>query len=550
MSYGKRGLGYICLGVLVFFAVVLISPDQAYAWWRGKTCPEGFTRAGFNYCELNQDLTIEYSLVAERGVTYDCKGHSITPNMPGISRIVDDGGNVVQEFHPSVPDTAWVIEKNPLVTIKNCQVKDFDYGVVATHLKGFRLFPNLVLSQNTFDIRMVGIILAEVDHGLIYQNDLNMYEGPSVTIIRNSNLNFVLENNSILQAPPPGLNSTLGALPGAHNNLGFNPGPPGMGNRYVMGFPYSQGRAQLNIVFNAIDPDGSYNFETFEGQGLVSLPFKNDGDAKDYPQFNTFIDNFIDISAWPGASFACWETSDAAVGALIHGNTCVADGSFVGFFLDGQSTGDITATLSGTCSAKDRPCSSDADCRFLESEPGENGSCMDTESVTVSSLSRDLVVTENTLSGTGFAAIFMGQTDHALVAKNNLIGDFATNFLGIEMLEEARVNAKVIGNIVNGFFAGIDIDASGGSAPDFGAEIKLNDFSLNVNAVLVSPQDYDLDTQLTANYYGTLCDEGAPLPEPVTDPYFLPASPVELDQDGEVNFVRPLPEPCSFPDQI
>ena len=115
-------------------------------------CPPPSVAQG-SQCVLTQDATLTDTMWITSGQTLDCQGHQLTPTAIGVNDDPTtpaavpanpqyDGQYVgTNEFKPSQPELAIFVHGASNVTIKNCTISGFDFGIIVAQSKNVNISP-------------------------------------------------------------------------------------------------------------------------------------------------------------------------------------------------------------------------------------------------------------------------------------------------------------------------------------------------------------------------------------------------------------------------
>ena len=131
-------------------------------------CPDA-TVARRGKCMLDQDVAISEPLVVE-GVL-DCRGHRISATQVGTPDYVDTAAN---EYAPSVPEIGILQFGTSKLTVQNCVLDGFDFGILIVDSKGVRA------QTRVFDSKIengyFGVRVLRSDNILIHHSTINYPE--------------------------------------------------------------------------------------------------------------------------------------------------------------------------------------------------------------------------------------------------------------------------------------------------------------------------------------------------------------------------------------
>jgi len=128
-------------------------------------CPEPFVQDG-NSCVLTKDEILTKTLKLSSGTTLDCRGFKLTPSARGIAP------SGIHPMAESVPVAAVLLNDVNNVTVKNCLIDDFDFGVVAMGDKNASKSKGNTISDNTITSLYQGVTIIEADNIDVVGNNI------------------------------------------------------------------------------------------------------------------------------------------------------------------------------------------------------------------------------------------------------------------------------------------------------------------------------------------------------------------------------------------
>jgi len=430
-------------------------------------CPDPFVQDG-NSCVLTANAILTSTLELASGTTLDCQGNTLSPSVEGLAQ---SGSNPLRE---SVPLTAIVLNDVKSVTIKNCVIDDFDFGILAVNHEAEDLSrknrdkQQNTITGNTLTSLYQGITIIEADNMLIEKNTIASQSdvGAGINILLDSD-NLTIRNNS--------MKSSSG---GNANPAPLFPGSP-------IFFSLIGSLITFPTSLDTIDVQAGSEVIRF----TKDRPRTPDGDLVDYAT-NNLIENNRLISRPKAALNLGVEVSEYQDGLIIRANT-IENG--------------VEGILLGLCQL--------CDPRVVNEEEAY--------------WPRNVVIENNILSGQTFVGISADETFNPII-RNNVISGITQSFdfkAGISLIGKALETATVTRNIVKDSPQGILI-ATGNPDPRkafddaefFGAKVYLNDF-VNVDAPLVvfsyhlgppytiPPFPNDLSFNGQGNYWDRTCDD-------------------------------------------
>jgi hypothetical protein len=466
-------------------------------------CPPPFIVAGLDHpdqhtrCILEGDATIAATVLIDMSqITLDCQGHTLRPAQPGVA---DDPATDADETAYSSPMVAFLFNGAHSVTLQDCIVDGFDFGIYARNSKHSAgptadQLGNKILS-NTFHVRHLGICLLDVDDMQISDNDITATSSAALSIFvwRDSDRNLVKNNRLVID-------NAEGVAFGPNDACAPNPEAPRALQDYATGIFVATGVFAQTLTTAVID--GTV-YQT------ASTP------AGGRPEDNVVEGNRYE-SARP-SSFYYGQSE--AIRTTIKDNTATG-GAFVGI----GSFGNVGAlTFPGTCTLdSSRLCLSDEDCHLPSVDATSKGSCVEITSQHVDWPGEDNVFESNVLigpfSGSGIAVDF---ASHSYITGNTITGPFvgtAVNDAGITLRGKLPIEtSSVTRNRVSGSGPALFLNqlapADDARASVFGSTVSLNDFTGYTIAVRTNNL-YDLPTELSdpitlqGNHWGLPCPEG------------------------------------------
>lgn len=92
--------------------------------------PPSVAQAGS--CVLHQDATLTDTMWLTSGTTFNCQGHRLQPRASGT---LDNPRTATNEFQPSQPELALFVRHAYNVSVQNCVISDFDFGIIVAQSK-------------------------------------------------------------------------------------------------------------------------------------------------------------------------------------------------------------------------------------------------------------------------------------------------------------------------------------------------------------------------------------------------------------------------------
>jgi len=109
----------------------LVALFAAHAAMADPACPPPSVAQGGS-CVLHGDATLSDTMWLTSGTRLNCQGHRLTPMTTGT---LDNPRTATNEFQPSRPELALFVRHAYDVTIQNCFISGFDFGVVVAQSK-------------------------------------------------------------------------------------------------------------------------------------------------------------------------------------------------------------------------------------------------------------------------------------------------------------------------------------------------------------------------------------------------------------------------------
>jgi len=483
-------------------------------------------------------------------MTLDCKNLTLVPDQSAPNQGVGKGIDPNWPTGRSTPEVAIFLRGARNVTIKNCVIQDFDFGIYAINSKlpsGPLLDPKNPqpkidrqnrIQGNSITARFVPITLMHQDNTLV-QNNFVTYKtvgGKGIVVERDSDLNQIVRNiittNFVeidaLMAPGP---STISTNLIQKTGTGIVVGQMSPNESTLLNVVVNNQLYQVSTTSNP-DPQPPPNPVTYSGLRELSELNLVEGNSITGPSNYPFpgIQNAMDGIALP-----------VAIGTTISNNTIsnVTFGMRVGVQPAEDTKGVNKRLFPNKCQVKTtRLCLSDLDCNVPNLDPPPVDKCMLTpgDSKFVSWLSIGTTVDENKIYGPFVSAITFAGKD-TIVSGNTIVGpqtpiNGAVNnaipgallLAGRHALESATVTENSVSNVyialsLQSTFTGLKKAECVLSqrCPHWtsclGAKIYLNDFS-NYTIAVQTNNDYDLlpSSSLLSfddkgNYWGDHCSD-------------------------------------------
>jgi nitrous oxidase accessory protein NosD len=478
---------------------------------------------------LVEDVTITEPLALE-GVL-DCRGHRISVSTLGSP---DYASTEANEYAPSVPEVGILQFGTSKLTVQDCVLDGFDFGILIANSKGraakTRVFNSTIVNG------YYGIRVLRSDHVLIRDNTIHFGDGArgkGVWVQSDSDNVRIIDNHITAGAIDEDTNIPL--LPGGQQLWNCRPD----GVRTEIAGVRDGALFGLSLMNMIVDGE------------LTQFAYKYPSSTFDSSQWQEGLLVLGNVVT-PGPSTGTFAISmgGGAVQPWISFNE-VRNG---GIHFSGPEAEEYT--IPGSCSLDGfRACASDTDCFIPEIDSASLGTC-DAQVLTTTQGIENGYITDNITYGPFFGASqYFGanlstfpNSENAMIAGNTVYDSPVGIFLwGRGPITNARIKRNVLD--ANGF--GLQLWDAGWSdsapAATWSSVFSLNDVVGSTTAGVASFGGYALLTELSfrerGNYWGHTCAEGsfqasdATFPQ-ATDGYSY----------GEPVANTPyffLPEPCS-----
>ena len=457
-------------------------------------------------CILRADAAITDTIWIPSGTTLDCQGHHITAAIAGV---LDNPTTAANEFQPSTPELALLVHNAQNVTIQNCLISGFDFGIIVAQSKNSSLARNVQIVNkiltNTIDVRTNPIDVIQSDDVLISGNNLSYASerGRGIVIDFDSDYNQIVANT---------ITSTGAASTGQV--------------RQLPGGPFVTSTAIMDNKIHCLQADKPLQNFVVSGT-LFQVPAGvANTDMEDTARSDHNLITLNTISGLtPGPSCtldpatscaadtdctgkgSCLLKQDSGIAFNLRASdTTVVGNRLAGRMLRGISFGGQTAVFTqpnwypGKCALNaNRICSMDSDCNIPGYDTTSLGACLGIQPATFNGNSLRLTAEANILSGEyDAAALFANQTDTFTFAANLVNSGEA----GIQV-KSAGINGSIERNIVSGATNALALDFQ----PTFTQNIQLNDFT-NYSAAIQTSNDFTTPTDISVNkgnYWGLPC---------------------------------------------
>ena len=482
-----------CLAVAAMFAA-----DSSPV---APNCPAPTTALG-SQCVLRSDATLTDTIWLESGTHLNCQGHRLTPATAGV---LDNPVTTANEFQPSAPELALIVDQSYDVKIQNCVVVGFDFGIIVVRSKASGApgppgqSRNNILG-NVIDVRTNAIDLIHSDNVLVSDNWITYASerGRGIVIDYDSDGNEI-RNNAVT--------STDAASTGQVRQLPLGP--------FVI---------STSIMDNGIHTlQSDKPLQNFVVSGaLFQVPSEDpvagiassDGNLI---EANDIADRGVGWSCTEDPGTACRDNSqcvgkgvclqkqNSGIGFNIRAFNAIVRGNRVtGQIERGLSFGGnapLTTTSGahiGRCSLNaTRLCSTNSDCLIPGFDAVSQGTCVGAGPLTFNGNSRGLTAEENALSGTfETGGLFANNTDR-FIFRGNTIDGGATGI---------RISASTNGLIERNVITAISALFLAFQSP-FTHVIQLNDFT-NYTVAIRTSNDFNTSTDISGdrgNYWGLPC---------------------------------------------
>lgn len=442
-------------------------------------------------------MVLDAPLELAAGTTLDCRGHSISASRAAEACDTDRG---CSEYRPSSPEVAIAINAARSVTVKNCTLRGFDFGIVVVNSKTpDAKWSQIELSSNVIQTR-IGIEIVASDRVLVRNNRIeygNGANGVGIVAWGDSDYN-VFRDNTIVGRDVGGSRSGP-QWPGGV--------PTEMRPDGIRTYSGTQARTVINVI--------------------VSGRLTQTVSGADTKQEGTVIEhNDVDI---PTAGVGGY-----AICVADQSNTVVRDNTVHRAMHGVHVSGHMGMRRPpGTCSGDPtRFCLQPRDCFLPNVDHESRGDCRVPEPIYTFSTSTGLRFVSNHIIGpltqAGFdctpdaecsgarpAGIAVYPNAVSIVVEDNDISD--VQFAGIELILKSIESAIVRRNIVRNSAYALALLSAPRTTPHvefpsrYGAIISRNDFEgSRWRGVYVSPS-FDLPAEISdpgtgeGNYWGHPC---------------------------------------------
>src|SRR5215471_19076380 len=494
MSYRKR-----LITITAFIAGACLE-SAAFAQ---SNCPPPSVAQG-GQCVLNRDATLTDTMWIPSGTKLNCQGHRLTPVATGV---LDDPRTPANEFKPSRPELAIFVNTAYDVTIQNCAISGFDFGIIVAVSKAAGAPPSTQnkIFDNTIDVRTNSIYIMKSDQVLISGNQLTYASerGRGLVIAFDSDYNQVTGNTITgTDAASTGLVRELpgGAFVTTNTAIMDNPihvlqSDTMLANLVVSGILIQVPSGERGTD---LEDTSRSDHNLIEANQIVGLGVGRSCtlDPATFCQADTDC---------PGKG-ACLLKQNSGIGFNLRASdTVVSNNTISGRMQRGISFGGAGAVLTlqgwfpGACTLNpNRKCATDSDCNIAGYDTTGYGTCQNAESLTFDANTLRLTATGNVLSGQyAEAAPFANNTETFLYNGNTVNGGVS----GVR-INALAVNGTVERNIVSGAGNALYLMAPA----SWSHVIRLNDFT-NYSAAIrtknfTTPTDISTDK---GNYWGLAC---------------------------------------------
>lgn len=483
-----------CLSVAATFA-----SESSHA---APNCPAP-TKAQGRQCALRTDAALTDTIWLESGTHLNCQGHRLTPATAGV---LDNPATAVNEFQPSTPELALIVDQSYDVKIQNCVIVGFDFGIIVARSKAAGApgppgqSRNKILG-NTIDVRTNAIDLIRSDNVLVSDNRITFASerGRGIVVDYDSDGNEI-RNNAVT--------STDDASTGQVRQLPLGP--------FVI---------STTIMDNEIHTlQSDKPLQNFVVSGvLFQLPSEDSvagiGSSDDnLIEANDVVDRGVGWTCTVDPGTACRDNSQCTGKGVclqkqnsgISFNTRAFNGIVRGNRVTGQSERGISfggntavTTLAGAhigrCSLNaTRLCSTNSDCLIPGFDAVSQGTCVGAGPLTFNANSFGLIAEDNVLYGTfDTGALFANNSDQFAFRGNTIVGGAA----GIRIT--GATNGLIERNVVSGAIEALLLTFQS----PFTHVTRLNDFT-NYTVAIRTSNDFNTPTDISGdrgNYWGLPC---------------------------------------------
>jgi hypothetical protein len=496
---------YLCLGLVGCVLVgcgdnkqLVLPSDGAVGADTNHTmiCPAPTVAAGTG-CVLDGDVDLVASGTLElpAKTSLDCRGHKLFTSSPGTDFT-----------HRSTPEIGILLHGASSMTVENCVIDGFDFGVFSINSKlpaGADADARAIkLLKNTITSRYTAVTLIAVDNTQITDNTLSFTTsgGQGVLVLRGSDRNLI-KHNTITVAPS---SDTTGVakLPGPVLIAGSQSG--GTGGIYV-----SQGTGLPNLL-TAVISGKLYQWLTPATQ-IADASFNADNVIE--ANTITMVDPMNDISASVAERLVIRDNTlgTARIGMLFGAASLGVSADF-----PGTCSGDSTrycfngGAAQKVCSGNNATaCSSNTDCTgvgtcvvnecfIADIDQASKGDCSGKTTITTNWYSDAALIERNHLTGP-FATGIQVTGPRVIIQDNVIEGpttngtDLTQNGTGLDIRKLSLQSATIRRNKVSGFVAPLRVL---NNATAFGAKISQNDFMPGTAAILVGSSSFAADVSV------------------------------------------------------
>ena len=536
--------------IVMLILLVGAATGMSEPWDSNSPCPAP-TVAEAGQCVLRGDAVLTETLRLQSGTKLNCKGHGLTPAASGV---LDDPRTVANEFQPSQPELAILLQRAYDTKIQNCRIEGFDFGILVAETKASGDSPDTGQAQNkilanTIDVRTNAVTLLKSDRVLVADNQLTYAaeRGRGVVVEFDSDNNRVINNTiTSTDAASTGLVRLYsgGALvPDSQtavmdNEIHILQATRPLQN-VVVGGELMQ-FVSLNPQATDLEDSGRSDHNLIEGNTIAD---RGVGDTCSRDPGTPCLSNgdcvgkgscLLKLNSGVAFNFRAGDST-------IHANS-ISGRMNRGISFAGTATVSTLNFTPGICSLDAfRLCIDSSDCNLAGFDQSPKGTCVGAASGTVNGNTVRQLAEGNSLAGTFDTALFAGNTSDFAFRSNIVEGGGAT--ASAINLQSTALNGVVQRNVVNG--VGIALFLRRPSALTW--MISLNDFTGYLTSVRTT-NDYNLPTDLGGNYWGLPCPgfdpnlvryENGFINPNITD-YYAYAVPVAGTADAQ------LPSPCQL----
>jgi hypothetical protein len=506
-------------------------------------CPAPFAFNG-HACVLGADATLTSTVeIIAPGTTIDCQNHRLSPSAPGTLK------------GRSTPEVALAFTNASALTITNCHIEGFDWGIYGNKSQEPANASSEQLTQsrnhivgNTIRARFYAIELEMVDNTEVSSNELTATSPDAIVVggVFSSDVTFAGNHISVAAVcdqtdPSWAVIPTEPGVPCSDPKLPFSRQSNACFDPTLYGF------LALGLFSGMTGGVGNLlTMGTINGH-LYQVHYPADRTGHDNILEGNHIDSTVDGSPW-SSSTRCAAAKPGVYTASLYmgeGDNLVARDNLVeggqwGMRIKGDScmgcdpaTLAPTTTIPGTCSrAPDRFCLVDADCNLAGIDAKNLGKCQGTSTALMNHASHNNLADGNTVVGATQIGLVIDQPNLNTIARDNVVQGGPGSACIALMGPGTLATATVTGNRTSGCETALFLsqpDEDGGFATSFSAKVSGNSFIVAPDGYgVITSRDYNFATDLSGNYWGR---SSAPCFDPslvqmvnevgAQDPFFL-----------------------------